>query len=963
MTAKNSKKSFLTRFFKWFFIIFVLLLIGLAALPFLFKDQLKDLALREANKMLLADVAVGDFDLTFIRSFPQMKLVFDDVTVIGRNEFEGVHLVDIQRFEADLDFWSVVGGDEVEITSVVLNKPNFDVRILTDGTANYDIVKSDGVDEEEDKLIEEETDDSPFVLKLSYYAIHDAHIRYDDRESDMFAELVGLTHKGIGDLSESVIDFNTETLIEKLTYKMDGVSYLTEVNTDLKMNLLMEFTEGSDKFTLKENELRLNELQLSFDGFYEMLDGYDDMDLTLNAERTSFKALLSLIPTFYMTGYEGMVADGAMRLDGKFKGRMDDEVMPAFDLRLNVDNGKINYSDLPGSIDKIGLDFRAQYPGGADLDRVLVDLTNFHAEFAENTIDVDLHMKNMMSDPDIQSTIIAKVNLDELGMFIPLEEGETYQGKLTADVVLDGKMSAIDEERYGDFKAEGGLVLENFNYVSSELPQGVAVNKMAFLFSPEQLRLEELTGSMDKTNFTMKGGVTNYLAYFFTDEALAGFFDFEADYLDLNDFMPETTEGVEVEVTDQAQEVVEEEVVLIPNNIDFVVQTKIGQVKYEELMINDVNGKITIRNEEAVLDQLRMLAMDGDITLTGKYNTQNHSKPFIDFSYDLKNIDIQQLVSNFVTIEKLAPVMKHAQGELSTNFTMNTDVTPDFSPIYSTLVGDGGLFTKEVQLVGYKPMERLSTVLSMEDLKETTFKNVTIKFAFEDGKVNVAPFNVNVAGIRTEVAGTTSFEQEIDYALKMQVPREKIPGNVLKAVEDVIGKAQKIPGFKMKELPAIIPINVKMTNTVSDPKIETDMREQIKALGGDVGDALKETFEEVKGKVKDTIRAVVEDKKEEALEELRKRKEKLLSDAQKQADRVVSEAKVLADRTRTEGDRAAEKIIAEGGNNPIQKRAAEATAKRTRDAAEDRAKQIEQEAQKRADSIMKEAQTQADRLE
>lgn len=964
MEAKNNKKSFVQRFVKWFFISFFILLVALIALPFLFKDQLKDLALKEANKMLLADVGIGDFDLTFISSFPKMKLVFDDVTVIGRNEFDGVHLVDINRFEASLNFWSVIGGDEIEITSIVLNQPNFDVRILQDGTANYDIVKSD---DEQEKIVEAEVadeDDGAFVFKLAYYGVYDANIRYDDRESDMFASFQGLTHSGEVGLTSDIIDVSTQTLIEALTYKMDGVRLMNEVHTDLKMDLLMEFKEGSDKFTLKENELALNELRLSFDGFYEMFEGHSEMDLMLNAERTSFKELLSLIPTFYMTGYEGMVADGAFQMGAKVKGKMDDNVMPAFDFKLKIDNAKINYPDLPGSIDQIALDLSTTFPGGANLDAMRIDLTDAKAHFGSNSILLDFHTHNVLSDPSIKAKIEALVKLDELGNFIPLEEGETYQGLLTSDVALDGNMSAIDEERYTDFDAEGSLVLENFNYISDEFPEGVAIDKMAFLFSPEQLGLEELTGRFDETSFEAKGGISNYLAYMYSEDVLSGFFDLSMDYLDVNKYMPESDASSEDITEEQTEvEIVEEDVILIPSTIDFVVQTKIDKLKYEDLEIKNVNGKIVLRDEEAILDQLRMIAMDGEVVLSGKYNTQNHTKPFVDFSYDLRQIDIQQLVSNFVTIEQLAPVMKYAQGKLSTNFSVNTDVTPDFSPVLSTLSGNGGLFTRQVQLVGYKPIERLANVLSMDDLTNSTFRNVDIKFAFEDGKVNVAPFQVNVAGIRTEIEGSTSFEQEIDYELSMQLPRERIPGNVLKAVEDVIGKAQKIPGFKMKELPAHIPINVKMTNTVSDPKVETDLSEQLKALGGGVEDALRETFEETKERVKDTIRAVVEDKKEEALEELRKRKEKLLEDAQKQADRIVAEAKNIADRTRREGDSAAERIMEEAGSNPIRQRAAEATAKRTRDAAYDNAQKIEDEAKQRAQQIMRDAQTQADRLE
>src|SRR5690554_8030328 len=92
--------------------------------------------------MLKAEVAVGDFDLTIFSSFPKMKLVFDDVSVTGRDEFEGVKLVDLKAFEAKLDFWSVINMEDISVRSVRLIEPNIHVKVLESGLANYDIVKS-----------------------------------------------------------------------------------------------------------------------------------------------------------------------------------------------------------------------------------------------------------------------------------------------------------------------------------------------------------------------------------------------------------------------------------------------------------------------------------------------------------------------------------------------------------------------------------------------------------------------------------------------------------------------------------------------------------------------------------------------------------------------------------------------------------------------------------------------------
>ena len=967
MSAKKEKKkkSLLGRILKWTGLVFLLLIIALILIPIFYKDQLKDMALKEANKMLKADVGLGDFDLTFISTFPNMTLILDDITVVGREEFEGVHLVDIKQFEVNVGFWSVISGSDIEIKSIALREPKFDVQILQDGTANYDIMKS--TEEIQEEYPDEEVESTPFNLGLNHYEITGGYIRYHDDASSMFAEIVNLNHEGNGDLGAEVIDFETITSMDELSYSMSGVTYLSHVKTDLVMNLLMEFKEGSDKFTLRENELKLNELALSFDGFYEMLSDHDDMDITLKADQISFKDLLSLVPAFYHTGYESMIAKGSTGINGFVKGRMDDKNMPAFEFGMNVANATINYPDAPSSFDKIDILAGAKFPGGDDLDKLTLNVDKFKAAFVGNTIDANLVMRNPMTDPYLRSQIIANVDLATLGQVMPLEEGESYNGKLVSDLILDGRVSALENEDYESFKAAGSLALSGFHYESEDLPDGVDVNDMLFEFSPQRLALKNMEGKMGRTDFKMNGNIENYMGYFFYNESLKGTFDYRSEVLDLDAFMPESTNGETsaeekpAKVEEAAEEALEP--MLIPANIDFELNTFIGDLIYDGMDIKNVTGKVTLRDEEAILNNLSLNMLDGQIGMNGKYSTQNHKQPKVDFSYALKDIDIKQLADNFASIEKMAPVAKHARGKISSNFNMVSDVTPSFEPVYNTLTGSGSLYTDMVKLENFEVLERLSNTINIDKFKNASFKNMDIYFAFKDGKVHVEPFNVNFGNIKTNIQGTTSFEQVIDYKMRMDVPKSEIPKELLAAAEKAVAAAQNIPGFKMKELPAIIPVNAKLTNTVTDPKIETDFREQLMSLGGDVKGAVKDLIDDKVEEVKDSVKAIVDDKVEDIKEDLQERKQKILDDAQKQADRIKSEAKRAADRTRDEGEKAAQKVIDEAGSNPLKKAAAERAADRIRKEANEKADKIEQEANQRANNIVKQAQEQADRLE
>ena len=55
----------------------------------------------------------------------------------------------------------------MEVEAITLNKPAFDVRVLKDGTANYNIVKPDSI-----KTPEEKEEPSAFKLSLKKYEIN-----------------------------------------------------------------------------------------------------------------------------------------------------------------------------------------------------------------------------------------------------------------------------------------------------------------------------------------------------------------------------------------------------------------------------------------------------------------------------------------------------------------------------------------------------------------------------------------------------------------------------------------------------------------------------------------------------------------------------------------------------------------------------------------------------------------------
>lgn len=955
----KKKKSLIRRILKWTGITFLFLIIIAILIPILFKDQIKQLVIDEVNKSLTAKLELDDFDLTFISTFPNMSVQLYGARLKGTKEFEGVTLAEIKQLRADVGFWNVIKGDELEIDAIHVYEPKIDVRVLQNGKANYDIVKPDSI-----KTPEELEEPSKFVLKLKEYSISDGYIKYDDDASDMFAEIVNLNHEGSGDMDLEVFDFKTKTTTDELTFDMGGLSYLSKVKTDIAVNLLMELKEKSSKFTLKENTFQLNALKFDIDGFYEMLADHDNMDLKLNANKATFKEFLSLIPTFFQSGYESMIAKGSLALNAKVKGKLDDKNMPGWDAGVKISNASIRYPDL-ATINNIQVDAGSKFAGGSNLDLMTIDVPRFHADFVGNVLDATLKMRNPLTNPLLQSTIKANVDLASLGKVMPLADGESYSGKLNADVAIDGRVNDLENENYDAFKAEGTLALRDMNYKSKELSQEVAVNEMMFRFAPQYLALEKLVGKTGKSDFAMDGKVENYLAYIFASEddkdaELKGNFNLNSNYVDLDELMNivPASESASSETTETSTESTEP--VLVPDNINFDLKTASAKAKYNGIDIQNVRGDILLKDETATLNNLSMDAMGGNIAVNGSYNTQNHSTPKAKFGYNLNQLDISTLAKNFVTVEKLAPIAKYAQGKISSNFNMSTDLTAGLEPILSSLNALGDLSSSSLKISGFKPLDKIAEVTKLKNFNNQTINNIKTKFKFENGRMAFNPFDIVLGGIKTTVSGSNGLDQSIDYDLKMIIPKDKIPGEMVKIVEQAAAKVNSLaPKLNLSAIPNELPINVNVIGTILDPKVNTNFKEELMKKSGNMKDAL---INNVKETVKDTVKAVINNVKEEVKENIEEKKQKILADAQKQADKIKSDAAKANAQAKAEADKLYQQAVDAAGSNPLKKKAAEVAAKKVKDEAYKKADDAQSEANKRADGIMNKAREEADRV-
>jgi hypothetical protein len=922
-------------------IIILVLISALIVTPLLFKKQLLQKAREIANTSVNANVDFSDFRLSLFRDFPRLTVSLQNVSVVNHEPFEGDTLVAFSEFNAAVDIMSIIKKDAIRVRSILLDRPVLNGIILEDGTANWDIA----IPSEEVKPVEVDTTEAEAMnlkIELKKFEIRSGNLVYDDRSADMKASAENLNFILSGDLSQDFSSLAIQSETEKINFIYDGVRYLKDAV--LKMVLNVDADLANSIYILKENNVSLNALELRFDGKVALPDDETiSVDMTFNAPATEFKSLLSMVPAVYMKDFQDIQANGKLSLKGEINGILKGEITPSANVELIVDNARFSYPDLPKSAENININVKVKYDGVQN-DNTVVDINLLHAELGGNPVDLKMHLITPMSDPQINAQLLANIDFASLMDVIPMED-INISGKLDADVDIMGKMSSIENERYEEFKANGMVRLQNFEFRSPDVPQPVFIQQTILNFSPQYVQLESFDARLGSSDVHLKGKLENFIPYLLADGIVQGYLDFNSDLLDINELMPDE-EGTEEVVVEDTTELTAIEV---PGNIDFTLASKLKKVKYDKIEIDNVNGLILVKDKKVLLTNLSLDLLQGTMVMSGEYNTQDITTPFMDFKLDIKSIDIPSAFNSFNTIRQLVPVAERAQGNVSINLSITSFLDSHMNPIMSSMIGAGRLMSSSVEINNSKTFEKIGAILKNDRFKVLNLNDLDVDFEVRNGRVYVKPFDIKIGQNKLNISGDQGIDLTMNYVMQMIIPKSELGSGVGSSLDGLTSLASQ-QGLTIGT-GENINVNFMVTGTFLDPQVRPFFE---KGAG-----AIKE---QVREEVKERVEKEVEQVKQDVKEEVNKQAEQILKDAEENAQKVRDEAKRAGEELVKQADTQGQKLIKDAGTNPLKKRVAEESAKKLKSQAEKEAKNLEVEANKRADQILQEAREQADKL-
>ncbi|UKM66076.1 AsmA-like C-terminal region-containing protein [Flavobacteriaceae bacterium GSB9] len=824
---------------KAFKIIGITLLVIVAlllVLPFAFQGQIQDIVKRFINQNLNAKVEFSDVNLSFIRSFPQAHVGVSDLLITNFEPFKDETLATAKTISFTMsvkELFKKPSDGPVVVNSITVDEALLTLKTDKFGNVNYDIVKeSEGESSEEG---------SGFSFDIEDYAINKSAFTYIDEESKMKIDVTELNHTGHGTFSAETSELDTKSEAN-LSFTMDSTNYLS--NNPVRLDALIGMDLTNDKYTFKENKGFINDLPLEFEGFVQLMDEGQEVDITFKNPESDFKNFLAVIPKSYSKNIDDVETTGDFKVNGVIKGMVTDETIPNLDINITSNNASFKYPNLPKRVENIVINTSIKNTTG-HTDDTYVDIKTLDFKIDDDVFKSSATIKNITKNMLVNASLDGVVNLANITKVYPVELENQLTGILKGKLNTTFDMNAIETNAYERIKNNGSVNITDFVFSSGDIVNPIHITNADMAFQPGTVSLNRFNAKTGDSDLNAIGTIKNLLGFLLSDNTLKGNFNVSSNMFKVNDFMTVDEENPTDNKTTSSSESLK-----IPAFLECVVNANAKTVVYDNLNLKDVSGQLYIKDQQATLENLKSNIFDGALMLSGDVSTKGKT-PTFNLNLGADGFDIAKSFKDLELLQNIAPIANLLQGKLNTDIKLSGNLDSEFSPVLSSVSGNAlaELLTTKINAEQSKLLNKLDGALNFIDFNELDLKNLKTKFSFANGKVSVQPFDLKYKDIGITVSGSHGFDKTVDYNTVFNVPAKYLGSEVNR----LIGKINDAEVNKIT-----IPVTANITGSLTNPTVKTDLTSGVNNLTQQLVEIEKQKLlNQGKDKVKDLIGGVI----------------------------------------------------------------------------------------------------------
>ncbi|MBR5899751.1 MAG: hypothetical protein IKZ14_09845 [Muribaculaceae bacterium] len=470
--SPKHRKSVAKRIFKvlgWTIVsLLLLIVIALASVVWILSpERLTPIVNDVANKFVNnSQVNVERVELTFWRSFPQLRVDIDSLTVtshvldsIDQSIVPADHsqLLSIGHFHGGVNVVSLIKG-KIEVYDVELYRPAVNIVALNDSVTNFDIFPPSAPDTTASEPIT-----SLPEIALDRFVIADAlPIRYRALADSIDAGIIIKSTQFEGNNApQYTLSFigNASALLPPTVIEPDVP---VGINGSINWNPANPLCISVSDFDINIAELN-STLNASLD--LSQQPTVNALDFKIN--RLSLADAMTHVPAAYKKPLEIIKTDLTVSIGAVLTKPyvLTDSVLPSLDATINLHEGHLTLGNSHKPL-TISADVAANIIGN-NLDASVIKVKSCKVNGASIKADLNATLTSVISDPAIKGHFDGNIYFNSLPAVARRLIPGKVTGSLDANTSVDLRLSHISKTGFHKAKLKGQASLRNFTFTDS----------------------------------------------------------------------------------------------------------------------------------------------------------------------------------------------------------------------------------------------------------------------------------------------------------------------------------------------------------------------------------------------------------------------------------------------------------------------------------------------------------------
>ena len=261
---------------------------------------------------------------------------------------------------------------------------------------------------EESVQEEEKKEGSVFAIDLDKIELVNISVRMDDRVMD---EHLGAKVNRL-ESSFSYLEGLIRAAIE-VDVDINMVKYLTfneYIDKNIYLNGSIIFDPKAHLFDVEPSSLRVSGLEFETWGSLDFRET-PRVDFAYTANNEGLELLNFLFRGVLDLDEIEQIGGGSIHLNGTVQGELGDDELPVIRMNGNAEDLGFRIKSLDKNVTDISFQMFASNGRKSDLSEGILNLTKFHAQFPEGSINANLTASNMLR-PELNVEVDATVNME-----------------------------------------------------------------------------------------------------------------------------------------------------------------------------------------------------------------------------------------------------------------------------------------------------------------------------------------------------------------------------------------------------------------------------------------------------------------------------------------------------------------------------------------------------------------------